>query len=80
MRLLLRNFGLPKPGYEENALRDAVSEIAGTDLTDFYNSLARSTEEMPFAECLAYAGLDTDLTPLPNVTAEQIALRKSWAR
>ena len=80
MRLLMQNYGLPKPGYDENSLRDAINAIAGTDLTDFYNSLARSTEEMPFAECLGYAGLSADLTPLPMATAAQIALRKSWAK
>jgi len=80
LRLLMQNYGLPKPGYEENSLRDAINEIAGADLTDFYNSLARSTEEMPFAECLGYAGLDTNLAPLPTASAAQIALRKSWAK
>ena len=51
MRLLMQKYGLPKPGYDENSLRDAINEIAGTDLTDFYNTLACAADEMPFAEC-----------------------------
>ncbi len=80
MRLLMQNGNPPKPGYDENGLRDAVNAIAGTDLTDFYHTLARSTNEMPFAECLSYAGLDINLTPLPTATAEQTALRRAWEK
>lgn len=80
MRLLMARCAPPKPGYGEDGIRDAVNEIAGTDLTDFYNLLARSTQEMPFAECLEYAGLDTNFAPLPSASAAQIALRKAWAR
>ena len=80
MRLLLARNGLPKPGYSEDGIRDAVNEIAGTDLTDFYNLLARSTQEMPFAECLEYAGLDLNFAPLPSASAAQTALRKLWVK
>ena len=78
MRLLMERYAPPKPGYGEDALRDVFSEVAGQDLSTLYDRLARSTEEMPFKECLGYAGLDTDLNPLPDATPEQIALRKSW--
>ena len=80
MRLLMARYNFPKAGYEEDGLRDAINEIAGYDLTDFYNRLARSTDEMPFAECLAYAGLDAEAKPLPSVTSEQLALRKAWLK
>ena len=79
MRLLMARHNLPKPGYGEDEIRNVVSEVAGQDLSAFYDTLARSTQEMPFAECLGYAGLDLDLHPLPDATPEQIALRKSWA-
>jgi len=78
MRYLLRRYGLPKPGYGEDGLREAVSAVAGQDLSAFYDRLARSTQEMPFAECLAYAGLTPRLTPLRNATPAQAALRASW--
>ncbi|HZT41667.1 MAG TPA: hypothetical protein VFA07_05740 [Chthonomonadaceae bacterium] len=78
MRLLMERYGLPKPGYGEDDLRAVFSEVAGKDLSALYDLMARSTEEMPFKECLGYAGLDTDLNPLPDASPEQIALRKSW--
>jgi len=78
MRLLMQRHNPPKPGYGEDEIRATVNEVAGHDLTALYNRLARSTDEMPFAECLGYAGLSIDLTPLPSATPEQIALRDSW--
>jgi predicted metalloprotease with PDZ domain len=79
MRALLKKCNPPNPGYGEDELRATVNEAAGQDLTDFYNLLARSTEEMPFAECLGYAGLDAEAHPLPNATPEMLALRASWS-
>ena len=78
MRLLMQRHDPPKPGYGEDEIRSTVNEVAGRDLTALYNRLARSTEEMPFAECLSYAGLSPTLSPLPTATPEQIALRNSW--
>jgi len=78
MRLLMQRHAPPKPGYGEDEIRATVNEVAGHDLTALYNRLARSTEEMPFAECLAYAGLSPTLAALPDATPEQIALRNSW--
>ncbi len=78
MRLLMRRHAPPKPGYGEDEIRAVVNEVAGQDLTMLYNRLARSTEEMPFAECLGYAGLGFDLTPLPTATPDQITLRDRW--
>jgi predicted metalloprotease with PDZ domain len=79
MRLLLARHNPPKPGYGEDEIRSVVSEVAGQDLSAFYDLLARSTEEMPFAQCLDFVGLDTSLRPLPNASAQQIALRASWS-
>lgn len=78
MRLLMQRHAPPKPGYGEDEIRATVNEVAGHDLTALYNRLARSTEEMPFSECLAYAGLSPTLAPLPDATPDQIALRNSW--
>lgn len=57
MRLLYANHALPKPGFEEDDLRLAVNHIAGKDLTSLYNSIVRSTEEMPY-ERLRNIGLE----------------------
>ena len=80
MRLLMQRFAPPKPGYDEDAIRAAVSEVAGMDLSDFYDLLARSAKPMPFAECLGYAGLDAEANPLPVVTPEQAARYRDWAK
>jgi len=78
MRLLYKRHAPPQPGYGEDELRTVINEVAGVDLSDLYDLLVRSTDEMPFAECLAYAGLDANLQPLPTATPAQIALRKDW--
>lgn len=80
MRLLMKRHAPPRPGYEEDELRAVLSEVAGQDLSAFYDLLARSTQEMPFADCLSYVGLDPDLKPLPAATPEQIALRDAWEK
>jgi predicted metalloprotease with PDZ domain len=79
MRRLLERHNPPKPGYGEDEIRSVVSEVAGQDLSAVYDLLARSTEEMPFAQCLDYVGLDTALRPLPNASGPQLALRTSWS-
>ena len=79
MRLLLDRHNPPKPGYGENEIRSVVSEVAKTDLSAFYDLLARSTDAMPFAECLGYVGLDTAMRPLANASPEQSALRNGWS-
>ena len=79
MRLLLQRHNPPKPGYGEDEIRATVSEVAGQDLSAFYDLLARSTDELPFSECLGYAGLDSALRPLPNASPEDAALRAKWS-
>jgi predicted metalloprotease with PDZ domain len=78
MRLLMARHNPPKPGYGEDEIRATVSEVAGQDLSAFYDLLARSTQEMPFEQCLGYAGLDSELRPQPGATADQVALRRAW--
>jgi predicted metalloprotease with PDZ domain len=80
MRELFKRTNPPKPGYGEDEIREVVNLVAGQDISAFYDLLARSTEEMPFAECFSYAGLDEKCQPLTNATAAQIALRKHWTR
>src|SRR5262249_29620553 len=78
MRLLMQKHNPPLPGYGEDEIRETVSKVAGQDLSEFYDLLARSTKPMPFDECMGYAGLDTSASLLPNATPDQLALRKSW--
>jgi predicted metalloprotease with PDZ domain len=57
MRDMMERYGLPKRGFPEDGIREAVIRAGGAVMGPFYDKLARSTEEMPFEECLGYAGL-----------------------
>jgi predicted metalloprotease with PDZ domain len=65
MRYLYREYYEKGRGVPEDGIRDAVSEIAGADLSEFYDLCARSTQELPIEECLRYAGLDVSETSRP---------------
>jgi predicted metalloprotease with PDZ domain len=86
MRDLMARHGLPKPGFPEDGIRDAVIRAGGAEMGPFYDLLCRSTEEMPFAECLGYAGLILEgtgnnrfrISADPNASPDAVALRRSW--
>jgi len=59
MRYLYGKYHLPDPGYEEDGILQAINHVSGEDLTPFYNSLVRSTDEMPY-ETLAGIGLKAE--------------------
>lgn len=58
------------PGFGEDEIRAAVSRVAGKDLSAFYDALVRSTADMPFAECLAFAGLTIAQAEKPTVSSD----------
>lgn len=80
MRELLKRHSPPNPGYEENGILEVINDITKTDLTAFYTLLTRTTKPLPFAECLAGLGMDTNLDLLPNAAPEQKVMRRDWAR
>lgn len=55
------------PGFGEDDIKKTVNRISGQDLSDFYELLARSTEELPLAEALSSVGLNLAraATPIP---------------
>src|SRR5205823_6591279 len=55
-------------GIPEDAIRQTVNAVVGTDLSAFYDRLVRSAEEMPFAEVLGCAGLTAHESNTPVVT------------
>ncbi|MFY9235356.1 MAG: hypothetical protein WAO58_12965 [Fimbriimonadaceae bacterium] len=55
-RLLYKKHALPKAGYSENGILEAINEIAEDDLTAVYNQTVRTTKEVPY-ELLAGIGL-----------------------
>jgi hypothetical protein len=78
--------GLPKPGFPEDGIRDAVIRAGGEEMGPFYDLVARSTQELPFEECLAAVGLritrsaagGLSITQDASSTPEAQALRKAW--
>ena len=56
MRLLFLQHALPNAGYEEDDLRVAINDVAGTDFSDLYRKMIRSTDELPY-ELLSKIGL-----------------------
>jgi predicted metalloprotease with PDZ domain len=57
MRLLLENYGLPKPGFADAGLKAAFEKVAGGDLTDFFKRYVNGNEEIDFDAYLNKAGL-----------------------
>ena len=55
------------PGFAEDDIKKTVNRISGKNLSDFYDQLARSTEELPFTEALTTVGLNLARaeTPVP---------------
>jgi predicted metalloprotease with PDZ domain len=57
MRLLLENYGLPKPGFTDAQLKAAFESQAGVDLSDFWKKYVAGNEEIDFSGYLARMGL-----------------------
>jgi len=48
MRSMYDKYKLPKPGFEEDGILKEINAISGTDLTAIYNTMVRSTAELPY--------------------------------
>jgi predicted metalloprotease with PDZ domain len=58
------------PGFEEDDIKKTVNHISGKDLSEFYDTVARSTDELPFEECLGYAGLSLARVEPPKLQGD----------
>jgi len=56
MRLLFERHRLPKPGFGENEILSTMNEVSGADLTQLYQTVVQSTDEIPY-EVLKKLGL-----------------------
>ena len=63
LRRLYERFPLSGPGYTRDDLIQTVNEIAGDDLTQFFNRYVAGTHELPFEKLLARAGLELKEEP-----------------
>ncbi|MFM8394432.1 MAG: PDZ domain-containing protein, partial [Acidobacteriota bacterium] len=76
MRRLMENHGLPKPGFTDAQLKATFEEVAGTDLTDFWNRYVAGVEELDFDAYLRKVGLSLQKswqpgTPFANSRTEK---------
>ena len=53
------------PGFGEDDIKKTANRISGQDLSDYYDRLARSTEELPFAEGLTTVGINLARAEVP---------------
>ncbi len=58
MRFLLAKYGLPKPGFEEDALPKDFQEATGVDLSAFFKDCVSGTAELPYAQVFETVGID----------------------
>lgn len=83
MRLMWNKYHLPQAGYPEDGILQAVNEVSGSDLTNLYNRMVNSTEEMPY-DLLGLIGLQLDangnLANDPNASADAVKLREAWLK
>jgi predicted metalloprotease with PDZ domain len=70
MRLMYRRFYgaprstyyLPGRGYTEEDIQQALNEVGGGDLTDFFRAAIQATSPLPYSKVLAQAGLDLKIS------------------
>ena len=72
-------------GYTEADVERAVSRAMGTDMHSWFERYVAGTEDLPFDDILALAGIRIDrsgnrwkLQDLPNATERQRAIRAGW--
>jgi predicted metalloprotease with PDZ domain len=87
MRLMMERYNFPKIGYPEDGILKAYSEVAGQDMSAFYRRLVESTDELPYEEVLAGAGLilakesgQCEIKSVENPTPEQRRILDGWSK
>lgn len=68
------SYYLPGKGYQEEDILAAASEVAGCDMTTFFDKYVRGTAPLPYDEALKEAGLQLQVDTLPG-TAPTLGLR-----
>lgn len=63
MRQLWRLYGKPGVGIEDDTIEVLASEIAGHDLSDYFQSVLYGTSDVPLDELFPYFGIEFKLRP-----------------
>lgn len=58
------------PGFEEDDIKKTVNRVTGENLSAFYDLAARTKEELPFDECLGYAGMTLTRVEPPKIVGD----------
>ena len=58
---LWHEYGQPQRGLKDGDIERIAAEVAGTDLSDFFNHTLRGTEDLPFEQWFADYGIDFTL-------------------
>lgn len=58
MRTMLERYPLEKGGYTVDDFEHVASQIAGTDLSEYFNDYVSGTTPLPWEETLEYAGVE----------------------
>lgn len=66
MRLLYDRYSLPLPGFNPDDLVRTASEVAGTDLTDFFARYVSGREPWPYEQYFGYAGIAVERSTAPD--------------
>lgn len=55
------------PGFGEDDIKTTVNRVSEQNLSDYYDTVARSTDELPLSECLETVGLTLTRSQSPTV-------------
>ena len=58
MRALWQHHGKPHEGITPQQMEALINEVAGTDLSDFFEQALRGTEDLPLADLLSHIGVE----------------------
>ncbi len=60
MRAMYEGYALPKPGFEEKDVVRVASEVAGTDMSDFFRRYLFGKDPLPYERDFGYAGINVN--------------------
>src|SRR5258708_28512941 len=63
MRVLYSRYALPNPGFDPEDAQNAASQIAGKDMTEFFQKYVFGREPIPYERVLSYAGISLETMP-----------------
>ncbi|SFR59001.1 Predicted metalloprotease, contains C-terminal PDZ domain [Thiomicrospira sp. ALE5] len=63
MRLLWQDYGITEQGLTEHTIEQLASQLAGSDLNEFFNQALYATEDLPLEQLFAQVGVNFSLRP-----------------